>query len=267
MITLIGHGYVGQHIAQELHATSLPFTWISHTDSIPVCTNWIINAAGYTGVPNVDACEVHRDACIQGNVMWPLKLEQQNPHTPIIHITSGCIYSGYPEGGYTELDEPDFTFDTGSFYSGSKALAQQLLLPYMHKSYLFRIRLPFGKKPHTKNLLTKLEKYPKLINFMNSMTFMDDLARVVCHFIKHKPWPGIYNVTNPGAMDTKQVADMMGLQKEWFSNQDFLNAVKAPRSNCVLNTQKLQRVCALMPLSDVMHQTVTEYRKYMPFSG
>lgn len=259
MITLIGHGYVGEHIAQELLLRQLPFTWIHHTDSVPICTNWIINAAGYTGNPNVDACESDRDACIRGNVEWPVKLEQQHPHTPIIHIHSGCIYSGYPEQGFSETDVPNFTFDTGSFYSGSKALAQQLLLPYMHKSYLFRIRMPFGTKPHNKNLLTKLEKYPRLIDCDNSMTSMEDLARVVCEFIRIKPWCGIYNVCNPGILSTREIADLMGLQKSWFTQAEFLQHVKAPRSNCYLNTTKLQRVCALAPVKHRMAECVSAY--------
>jgi len=259
MITLIGHGYVGEHIAVELRKQQLPFTWIHHADRVPICTNWIINAAGYTGSPNVDACETDRDACIAGNVTWPLQLEQENPHTPIIHIHSGCIYSGYPAQGFTETDAPNFTFDTGSFYSGSKALAQQLLMPYMHKSYLFRIRMPFGEHEHPKNLLTKLEKYDRLIDCENSMTHMGVLAHVVCEFIRNKPWCGIYNVCNPGIMSTRQIANLMGLQKTWFTQSEFLNHVKAPRSNCYLNTLKLQRVCVIPSIHDRMAECIQAY--------
>jgi dTDP-4-dehydrorhamnose reductase len=259
MITLIGHGYVGEHIAAELRTQQLPFTWIHHTEHVPICTNWIINAAGYTGNPNVDACESDRDACIAGNVTWPMQLEHENAHTPIIHIHSGCIYSGYPPTGFTETDAPNFTFDTGSFYSGSKALAQQMLMPFMHKSYLFRIRMPFGRTPHRKNLLTKLEHYPKLIECDNSMTSMEDLGRVVCYFIRHKPWCGIYNVCNPGIMSTKQIMDLMGIEKEWFTPEEFRANTLAPRSNCYLNTDKLQRVFALSPISYVMESCVKSY--------
>ena len=57
MITLIGHGYIGTHIHNELLSENLEHNWISHTDSIPTNTDYIINCAGYTGVPNVDGVQ------------------------------------------------------------------------------------------------------------------------------------------------------------------------------------------------------------------
>ena len=127
MITLIGHGYVGKHIAAELDNQKLTYSWITHRDTVPNDTTMIINAAGYTGSPNVDACEQHKQETINGNVVFPLQLEAANPFTPIIHITSGCVYTGYKPGGWTEEDAPNFDFNNGSFYSGSKALFQTLM--------------------------------------------------------------------------------------------------------------------------------------------
>jgi UDP-glucose 4,6-dehydratase len=261
MIVLIGHGYVGSHIAEELERQKLPFVWASHQERVPVCTNVIINAAGYTGVPNVDACETHKQDCIDGNVLWPIQLEQANPHTPIVHISSGCVYTGHKEGGFTELDPPNFDFDNGSFYSGSKALAQQLLMPYMHKSWLLRIRMPFGRRPHPKNFLTKLETYNKLVDFENSLSCVEDVARTAVRFALERPWFGIYNVVNPGSATTRQIADMMGLKKEWFTTEEFSSAVTAPRSNCVLNSHKLQRVAPISPLAYTLSSTIEAYRK------
>ena len=60
MISLIGHGYVGKHIAKELQLQGIPFEWFTHKDRIPSSSLAIINAAGYTGVPNVDACEINK---------------------------------------------------------------------------------------------------------------------------------------------------------------------------------------------------------------
>ena len=50
MIVLIGHGYIGEHIAKELDNQSIQYQWIHHTDNIPTDTTFIINATGYTGV-------------------------------------------------------------------------------------------------------------------------------------------------------------------------------------------------------------------------
>ena len=136
MITLIGHGYVGKHIAHELENQKLDYQWISHKDIIPK-SDVIINAAGYTGFPNVDACEIYKQETIDGNVIWPIQLELNNINTPIVHISSGCVYTGYDKE-YTEEDEPNFNFNNGSFYSGSKALGQKMLEPFMNKSYLLQ---------------------------------------------------------------------------------------------------------------------------------
>lgn len=258
MIALIGHGYIGQTIWNNFQKNYLSIYWLDHKQTVPIDTKFIVNAAGYTGSPNVDACEIHKEDTIAGNVLWPLKLEQENPNIPIIHISSGCVYTGY-EKDFTEEDEPNFNFDNGSFYSGSKALEQKLLEPYMNKSYLFRIRMPFGKKRHPKNFLTKLENYTKLIDFRNSFSYIDDVAEVVTHFVKNRPTPGIYNVTNGGSKTTSEVVDMMKLQKNWFTESEFAAAVKAPRSNCVLNNTKLKNVFPIRDIDDALRDAIKFY--------
>ena len=203
----------------------------------------IINAAGYTGVPNVDACEVHKQDCIQGNVVFPMLLERNYPYTPIIHITSGCVYTGYKDGGWTEEDPPNFTFNNASFYSATKALNQETLKTYLrNKSYLLRIRMPFGPDNDDKNLLTKLSKYDKLVNFENSVSNVEEVAECAVWFAETRPRPGIYNAVNPGGIKTHQIAQMMGLVKSYYTEEEFKQAVIAPRSNCVLNTDKMQEV-------------------------
>lgn len=263
MITLIGHGYIGKAIQKELESTKVEYTWIKHTDDIPHKTTSIINAAGFTGVPNVDQCEISKQETIEGNVVFPLQLELRNKSIPIVHISSGCVYTGYKDGGWTEEDPPNFDFNNGSFYSGSKALGQQLLTPFMTKSYLLRIRMPFGNEKDPKNLLTKLEKYPKLINYKNSLSFVDDIAKIAAYCVKgSKVEPGIYNVCNPGSLDTKQIAEYLGLKKEWFSEHEFKNATVAPRSNCVLNTDKLSKVYPIRDINTVIEECVKIYNEF-----
>lgn len=257
-ITLIGHGYIGEHIASELHNQNLHFNWVKHSEKIPNETSVIINASGYTGSPNVDACEIHKEDCIAGNVIYPLQLELNNKNIPIVHITSGCVYTGY-EKEFTEEDEPNFNFNNGSFYSGSKALEQKILEPYLDKSYLLRIRMPFGDKPHPKNFLTKMIKYDKLISFDNSLSYVPEVAKVAVLFATTLPNPGIYNVCNPGYSNAKEIVDMLGIEKQFFTEDEFKKTVVAPRSNCILNTDKLASIFKMTPIKDALKKAVMNY--------
>lgn len=256
MIDLYGHGYLGNAIADELLRSGIPFNWRHHGE--PPTEYTVINAAGYTGDPNVDACEHDKFSCMQGNIEWPVWLQQ--PGCSVIHIGSGCVYSGFPARGYTEDDEPNFV---GSFYSATKAMEQRMLAPYLKRnSYLLRIRMPFSGVHHRKNLLDKLASYKTLVNHVNSMTRLEDAARVAVWFVVNKPKPGIYNVVNPGAISTSSVAAMMGLNPNWFDDESAFRAtVIAPRSRCVLSSAKLNPLIELPCITNAMLEATTEWRK------
>lgn len=276
-IVLIGHGYVGNYIKAELEAVTKQFRWIkyrhiSHTTPLydvfahadaPI--DFIINAAGYTGVPNVDACELleNRQHCIDGNVIFPLSLSNAFSKVPVLHITSGCVYNGYPEGGYTEKDPLNFDFGNGSFYSGSKALFQRLWQAQGHqtKDYLFRIRMPFGPDRHSKNLITKLSTYPKLIDKLNSISYLPDVARAAVYFaVNHADIPaGIYNAVNPEPVRTSLIAERFGFDKEWMSDTEFKQIAVAPRSNCTLNPTKMENYFNFTSSLDALTQVRDKY--------
>ena len=260
MITLIGHGYIGTYIHNELLFENLEHNWISHTDSIPTNTDYIINCAGYTGVPNVDACEHNKQKTIQGNVLFPLNLERTT-NVPIMHLSSGCVYTGYKDGGWLETDTPNFNFDNASFYSASKTLAQELLTPYMNKSYLMRLRMPFCAENNPKSLLTKLKKYDKLVDKENSISCVYDIAKVAIVFYRQRPDYGIYNLCNTGSTTTKRIADKLGLNKQWFTEEEFKNSVIAPRSNCVLNTEKLEAVYKIRSTEEALDNCIRNLNK------
>jgi len=260
-LTLIGHGYIGSAIAKRLDSQGTGFVWYHHDEPWVACGGAIINAAGFTGSPNVDACENQKADCLRGNVLWPLEVQRRSCGLPVIHISSGCVYNGY-EKEWTEEDAPNFDFSNGSFYSGSKALAQEALRPFMNRSSLLRIRMPFGSEPHSKNYLTKLATYPKLIDVRNSLSRVSDVVDVALHFAFEKPQAGIYNVCNPGAVTTSEVADKLGLTKKWFTAEEFKASVKAPRSNCVLDTRKLQKVFPIAPLSIALDEAVAAYKEF-----
>lgn len=260
MIALIGHGYIAEYIKKCIDEYGMRYCRIHHKDELPKDTKFIVNAAGFTGVPNVDACEIHRDECVQGNVLFPIELERKADAIPILHISSGCVYTGYKDGGWTEDDEPNFTFNNASFYSACKSLEQELLKPYLHKSYLFRIRMPFGPDRTQKNLLTKYETYDKLIDFENSITQVEELAKCVCHFIVKKPPYGIYNVCNEDGITTKEIVNTMKLEKQWMTEEEFKSITTAPRSNCILSTKKLSQYFTMKTAKFAVSDTVLRYK-------
>jgi dTDP-4-dehydrorhamnose reductase len=265
MIYLLGgSGYIGSAYASNLKRRGIPFRSVSRSEldytNLSVLTaalrkaqpQFLINAAGYTGKPNVDACEIHKAECLAGNAVLPGIIAQacEAANVPWGHVSSGCIYTGSrPDGsGFTEEDTPNFTFrqNNCSFYSGSKALGEEVLAGYSNV-YIWRVRIPFDQFEHPRNYLTKLMRYPRLLDATNSISELQEFvdASLRC-WEKHVPY-GIYNMTNPGAVTTREVVDLIkrsGLCAREFtfftSEEEFMQvAAKTPRSNCVTSSEKL----------------------------
>ena len=52
----------------------------------------------------------------------------------------------------------------------------------------------------------------------------------------------------------------MGLRKEYFTPSEFSNSVIAPRSNCILSTNKLQKVFPLMDAKTMIEYAAENYK-------
>lgn len=216
----------------------------------------IINTSGYTGSPNVDACERHKEECWKLNVNDVLNIVEiaNDRDLPVIHISSGCIYDGY-EKVYTEEDKPNFgLYSTeSSFYSKCKHASEILLDNRDSIVFVLRIRIPFTYKNVPKNYLVKLLKYNNLIDMENSVTSVSDLNDFIFRFmylIRDVPG-GVYNVCNPQPVKASQVVEMLkshGIENpKWnFIDVNQLDTV-ANRSNCVLSTSKIEKYNLPMP--------------------
>lgn len=216
--------------------------------------SFLINAAGYTGKPNVDACELHKGECLFGNAVLPGIVAEAcgEAGVPWGHVSSGCIYTGARADGtgFTEEDEPNFTFrqNNCSFYSGTKALGEEVLATAF-QCYVWRLRIPFDNVDNPRNYLTKLMRYSRLLDAANSISHLHEFveATFAC-WEKRLPF-GKYNVTNPGHVTTREVVALIeksGVSPkkyEFFANEaEFMKvAAKTPRSNCVMNSEKLAK--------------------------
>jgi 3,5-epimerase/4-reductase len=263
---ILGKGFVGSHLAQYFRANNIEHRIFSQSDLDYTDPDklrefieendrnirTVINCSGYTGVPNVDACEDNKELCYNYNVLYPLNVVKicNAFSIPVVHIGSGCIYSGYDKE-YTEEDTPNFGMfsNESSYYSKCKHVFETFAKGY--KCYVLRIRIPFTGVLTRKNYFAKLLGYNTLINELNSVTSLNDFNEFMIRFLSTRPDYGIYNVVNPEPIKAEEVVWLLekhGLKNpNWkFISLDELNT-KANRSNCVLSTDKLKRFGLELP--------------------
>ena len=205
----------------------------------------VINCAGFTGKPNVDACEDSKELCFKMNVELPETIAKVcfDENRTLFQIGSGCIYQGNPDAenpgkGYREEDEPNFSFKHPpcSFYSGTKAEMEKRIKDTPGVS-IFRLRMPFSSAKDDRNLLWKLSRYPKLIEASNSLSFLDEFISMSLKMVAAQTPSGIYNFTNPGVAKNSQIVQLLidkGIRTSemaFFSSTSEAHSVmRAPRS-------------------------------------
>ena len=313
MILLLGAtGYLGRAFAAELRKRGLPFTPLTRRavdytrfDTIfnyvrQSKPDFIINAAGYPGSPNVDACEAARAETVQANTLLPQTLARvcYLTKTPWGHVSSGCIYSGarvahnsslqverdlnrpeirhlfdlHPEKfrGFTEADEPNSNFHSPpcSFYGGTKALAEESLR-WAGQTYLWRPQMLFDQFDHPRNFLSKIQSYPKILDSINSLSHRGDFAHACLElWLRRAPF-GIYNIVNPGAATTRQiVAALQRASKTerkfefWENDAAFYETpARAHRSSCILDATKLLSTgIKLRPLREAVEDSLKKWQ-------
>jgi len=272
-------GYIGQEFKAQLsHVCDEIYLGLSHNGSKgfikatieQINPDFVINCAGYTGKPNVDACETNKTACYLGNVAYPKEIAKACAELgiPFGHVSSGCIYDGYDKE-FTEEDTPNFTFDSGycSFYSGTKAEAETEILKVNPLSYIWRLRIPFEETANRRNYITKMINYDKILSLPNSLSHKGEFVKMCIETVTKEVPYGIYNVVNEGAFTAKELFTLLkkygvytGKKQFYADLEEFNKDVVAPRSNCVLSVDKLKSV-GITPrhIADAMEETLGNY--------
>lgn len=234
-ILIVGRGWVGTKMAREFIRLG---HWVISCSRQSVVHHlseydfdWVINCAGVTGSPNVDACERDKFGTLQGNALYPIELHKmvENAHARLAHFSSGCIYSG---DILSVNVKPNFF---GSIYSISKGISDTYL---SDKAVVLRIRMPFTGIDEPKNYLSKVLNYAKngklIDSGYNSLTDLDEAVRVACRMIKNDVPDGPYNLVNSGAITMHDLVDMIGLSVNWYTQDEFRNVTVAGRSTCTI---------------------------------
>jgi dTDP-4-dehydrorhamnose reductase len=317
MILLLGaSGYLGQAFASELLRRGcdfIPLTRrvIDYTDFDllfdyvrRIRPEFLINAAGYTGRPDVDACELAREETLAANTLLPQTIAHVCllTNTPWGHISSGDIYSGarvldhgsprierdlnrpemrrllaeHPEtiSGFRESDAPNFSFRCPpcNFYSGTKTLAEEVIRG-LGRSYIWRPGIPFNERAEPRNLLWRLQHYPKIHDSVVSISHIGDFVRASLNLWERQVPYGIYNVVNPGLITTRQIVEMIQriLMPDhhfefWKDDVEFYQSgAKTPRSSCLLDVSKLLGTGVEMrPAIGALEDSLSNWRPTLP---
>lgn len=273
-VLILGGGYIGNYLQEYLkdyYSCNLVRKSDLNYHDHRVLTRYllnnniglVINAAGFTGRPNVDEGEVKKSECWDLNVAIPLNLNRScnNIGVKYFHISSGCIYDGYSKH-FSEQDEPNFgLFDRSSFYSKSKHAFELMSKGMSNK--IIRIRMPITPDDNPRNYLNKILKYDNLIEFKNSKTYIPDLCIFIDNLIQYdnlNPTLGqdIYNVVNPEPLWTSDLCRLMGSFGVCNNKWSFVDIkdldIKSPRSNCVLSSEKSNKVYIMRTESEIIKE-------------
>lgn len=260
---------------------------------------FLINAAGMAGGPDGEACETAREEALAANTLLPQTIARvcRLTRTPWGHVSSGCIYRGAkvrgPEAevietdlstaafrhrlatapetisGFTEADEPNFTFRRPpcSFYSGTKALAEEALAG-TPQVYIWRPGVVFNHQPVPRNLLWRLRTQTEVADGVQPLSHVEDFAQACLTLWETEAQYGIYNVVNPGIVSTAQIArlirDTVGADREIVSVPESGGRADADgqfvRPNCVLETRKLEASgLRLRPVAEALQAALQQW--------
>jgi dTDP-4-dehydrorhamnose reductase len=265
---------------------------------------FLINAAGCAGQPNADTCEVARRETLHANTILPQTIGRVclMSNTAWGHVSSGSIYhgvkvleenrwvvdrrvnavrmrqvlAGHPARvrGFTEMDEPNFSFlcPPCNFYCGTKALAEDAIRG-CGCCYIWRPGVPFNEQDHPRNLLSKLQRYLKVYDQVNSLSHLADFTRASLDLWERRASPGIYNIATSDVFSARQVVQSIQRwllpEREfrfWRDEEEFYRfGARAPRSSCLLDTTKLAAAgIQLRPAEEALEDALRNWRWASP---
>lgn len=278
MILLLGaSGYIGSQFFRELSGRKLGFVCADRNSIGEIIhkierADLVINCAAKVCAPSVDLNEDCKAETIIGNLVLPSQLAAicESECAPLLHVSTGCLYNSdfsrrqgvklvdsqnhgawgmdrFESHKFQESDEPMFSFDTGAgTYVASKELAERVVRKY-ERHYICRVRLPFDEFDNERNLLSKLQRYPRVVDERQSIAHRGDFVKACLELVDMKAPYGTYNCTNPGAVRYRDACDLIN-KKLHGGKRDFQfvttdqfdkTTARTPKSRAELSTDKL----------------------------
>lgn len=270
-VIVFGDGWLGNKFAERFNTKPL------RTDILDLCAlrkiissenpDWVVNAAGKCGSPNIDWCEasdINRKLTTYSNAYGPAVIEEAchtNCFVPFLHLSSGCIWGAGDDKRETDTPNPN------SHYAKTKVEGEKGLL--YESTLVLRLRMPFDGTLSQRNLITKLSRYPFVLNVQNSLTCTYDLLDAA-EFLMKQSASGTYHIANSGTMSG---VDVMTMYQEivqprhkfmpvTMQEMQAKELIATGRSNVTLNCDKLREKGFEMPTVQAsMERCLQEYAK------
>jgi dTDP-4-dehydrorhamnose reductase len=237
-IILIGRGQIGRAlegalVGQKLHVWQGDIDELNREEIERFRPDAIINAAGKT---DLAWCEANAREAVRCNLEAPVRLYDRilaAGDIRFIQFSSGCVW----DGPYRADGKPFEPYDPPSpacLYSWTKAACDAMLLARNPNNVgILRARQIYSGTADARNTLTKLTRYPGLIDTPNSMTSMTTIEKTVRHLLAESDWAGIWNVYDRGVVTPFEVGQMLsnaGLREQphKISKKD-LDAFHSPK--------------------------------------
>ena len=165
------------------------------------------------------------------------------------YIGTGCIFDYTNERPYgsTPFTENDTQNFFGSSYSVVKGCTDRLI-HHFSNTLNVRIRFPITYDSNKRNVITKLASYPKILSIPNSVTVLPELLPVLLDMMR-KRHVGTINLVNRGPISHQEIlseyvkcVDPTHTYELVEEDSDFGKALKSKRSNCYLDTSRLEGI-------------------------
>ena len=287
-VLVFGNGWLGNKIADHLDGrvskNDILDTEAVMSELLDYRPDVVVNAAGKCGRPNIDWCEKtdnNKRLTTYVNTFGPAILyrtvsavsehlyaqstgQSSGSNMKFVHLSSGCLWEWGENLSEDEVPIPP------SHYSKTKAEGERRLP--LRQTLILRLRMPVGKEPDPRNLITKLAGYKSVIDVPNSVTIIDDFLDVLVKLIE-KDARGVYNVVNPEPITATEIMtwykEIVDPSHEFITcdmdklRQDLL--ISAGRSNVSLSTHKLmtEYQIRLPGAKERIKECLREYKKLL----
>lgn len=209
----------------------------------------IINATGYNAVDNAEKEEKKLAYKVNSEVAGNLAEIAKEIGAVFVNYSTGYVFDGEKESGYTEDDVPNPVSEYGkSKYEGEKAVQT-----VGGKYYIIRLSRLFGARGTSKNskssfvdimLSKKSEQEIKVVNEeISSLIYAPDLAKFTHALLEDKKPYGVYHGVNSGACSwfgwAKKIFYLLGRGPKLIpvSANEFPRSAPRPRFCILLNTK------------------------------